>query len=168
MNCSKCGAKNANGLSFCEDCGTKLVAPKTMKNLQKGETTNSVVLKVPKPFRWLFGSNYGTLSISGDHLVFDLNPRWSLGLISVIAKVMSWGFDPLSIFRAAGNSQLKNLNTAATVRLNWIVWDINIMTISAAGFFGFYIFAAEQRDEILEFIEAVRNASNEVKYVVSK
>jgi hypothetical protein len=122
-----------------------------------------VQLQVWKPFRWLIANPYGELSLSSDHVTFNIQPLWRYGFVRVLAMILYWGFDILSWFRTSGHSQVRNVSTASLIGVDWIVWRANILVIWSAGYLGFYSVTNDQLSEVQAFVDALKKVSAEAK-----
>lgn len=169
MICSSCGAENRKKVSFCEECGNSLNDLKATSTAAKSAQTaggnDSITLLTWKPWRFLFKKAYGSLALDNGHLDYVIRPQFTHPVLGIIAKIMYWGFNPLSLFWLTGHSALKNLNAIAVWRINWIVWDMHFLFVFSSGFTGLYAVSAEQIHSVREFVAAAKEASANAKYV---
>ena len=156
MNCANCGSENRAKVKFCEECGATLTSAVS-------SASGTLHLTTWRPWRWLFETNFGTLSITDGHLTYKIQPKFSNPTFTFIAKLFSWGLNPLSLFWLNGNAALKNVNATASWKLNWIVWDIHFVFVYSSGFVALYPISADQAPAAIEFVEAVKMASKKAK-----
>ena len=175
MNCLHCGAAVEPDHGFCESCGKKIeraipsAAPAGARsnvseshNLADSESAlNLRTWLIP---RILFATEYGTLSLSDDHLIPKIKPRWRALWLDVLSRFFFWGFDPLSFFHTTAHLQLKNVSSAGLLSLRWVVWPINVLWVTGAGIFFIAPVSEDQIDKVQAFVQAIQEASTRAKY----
>jgi hypothetical protein len=177
--CPSCEAQNTRANKFCDECGSVLLSPQisspvliqepevasgSSKKSHTAPASSQLTLRTWKPLRWLFTEVYGQLEIENDHLVFRLEPKWSHRIFRIFARLVYWGFNPLSLFTNNGENQLKNITTVAVLEPDWIKWKFHFLVIRSAGYFGVLPFPQEDRDKVIQFKQGVIEATTNAKY----
>lgn len=172
--CQVCDQPFKRGNQYCEKCGSRRPAndvvqqPQVAVQLDVASNESSSradqVLRTWKPFRWLFCTEYGRLSISGDHLVYEIKVKYSHKSLQLLFMIMAFGFNWLALFQGRGLNQLKNVTVVETRRIQWLSWTGKFLLIRSANFFGIYPYAGEQSLEVEQFVRNLSQASAEAKY----
>lgn len=178
MICAKCGETNDAKFKFCDSCGAELIALKPAKPEKAVALTpegapsvvmSSLPLTTWAGLRWLFATNYGSLSITETHLNYQIDRLWASPIYSIIVKIFSWGFDFFSSTAIGrGATTLKSISTVRILAIDWIIWKGHFIFIWAGGFPDIYIFSATQLPAARGFVESLKIASTNFKYTVSK
>jgi len=123
-----------------------------------------VTLLTWKPFRWLFTEEYGKLTLTNDHLKYDIFVKFTHRAVRIIFLIFSLGFNTLAPVQGIGRTQLKNVTVTEIRRIQWLKWSGRFLFIRSANFFGLYAYSAEQAKEVAEFAEMLTIASVNAKY----
>jgi hypothetical protein len=184
MNCGNCGASNDAKFKFCDSCGAELLTAKSEKvtrakepasknakvsPLASTEDANKLELRTWAGLRWLFATNYGTLTITETHLKHEIKRLWASNIYSIIVKIFCWGFDIISsLILGRGATALKSISTIRIMAIDWIVWKGHFIFIWSGGLPDIYIFSSDQLPAAEGFVSALKKASASFKYTVSK
>lgn len=188
MFCGNCGAKNDAAFQFCDSCGVALngsaqkpaaasapaaapAAPAAQNPFAESnaELRSTLNLTSWAGLRWLLATNYGQLSLTDTHLNHQISKFWASNIYSIIMKIFFWGFDIYtSLFVNQGSTALKSITTVRIFALNWIAWKGHFLFIWAGGLPDIYFFSSKQLNEVSGFVAALKKASAEAKYPVTK
>ena len=126
-----------------------------------------LVLRVPVIARWLLATEYGTLEVVDDHLIYRLRPAWSMAIWKILAQIICLGFDPLTFLRINGQMQLKNIAVATIVNPKWLKWNMSFFFI-ASGLFPLVLWVTYYDFPITQaFFVTLRRCVVTAKYVTS-
>lgn len=178
MICSKCGQENEAGFKFCDGCGTPFELSSAKKvdlsehrpeSAEGQSPTRTLSLETWAGWRWLLATNYGQLSISDSHLNHDIRKFWASKVYSIIVKIFSWGFDPLSSLAVgSGATTLRSINSVRILAVDWVVWKGHFLFIWAGGMPDVFFFSSRQLAEVQQFVAELKFAIANAKHAVSK
>jgi hypothetical protein len=186
MICNRCGNKVKVANKFCEHCGEQVPqvrdkepasasqepsqpasASVDVSNLRtKTEAVRILKLQAWAGWTWLVAKKYGELTITETHLEYQIKKFWSTNAWSIISKVFNWGFDWLtSLFVGKGSSDLRAVSNVKVYALDWLAWKAHALVISTTGMPAVYLFSAKQLPEVEAFIETLKLATANAKFV---
>jgi hypothetical protein len=170
MECNLCQALNNDAAKFCRKCGAPTFEKPTRVEessppLEKvGPTSADLTLLTWKPLRWLFVREYGSLTLTNDHLKYDIFVQYTYKAVRIFFLIASLGFNNLALIQGIGRAQLKNVTVTEIKRIQWFKWSGRFLFIRAANFIALYPYSAEQAKEVSDFAEMLTLASVNAKY----
>lgn len=170
MECNLCQTFNNPAAKFCRKCGApssekpKIVAESSPALLERNPSSPDLTLLTWKPFRWLFAREYGHLTLTNDHLKYDIFVQYTYKVVRMFFLLSSLGFNNLAPIQGIGRIQLKNVTVTEIKRIQWLKWSGRFLFIRSANFIALYPYSAEQANEVSEFAEMLTLASVNAKY----
>jgi hypothetical protein len=161
--CKKCNTRQSKSAKFCRICGTRFEIVLSNESFDS-LNSNTLVLRMWKPLRWLFSREYCSLTLNQDHLLHDNFLSYRFKGFQIIAMVFSFGFNPIAILQGKGSCQLKSLTLVESRRIQWLGWSCQFLFIRAAGHIGIYLYPKEQKADVQSFMQAIQARTVEAKY----
>lgn len=192
MLCATCGNKLKPSNRFCEHCGTPVPVPTPVQAVEapkkveaqplildedanigeafarkeKLKPLHTLQLKAWAGWTWLIAKNYGELTITETHLEYNIRKFWATNLWSIISKIFSWGFDwQTSLWVGRGSSDLRAVSNVRIYALDWLAWKAHTLVVVTTGIPAVYFFTAKQLKEVEAFVETLKQATANAKFV---